>query len=261
MEYPFYQVDAFAHARFAGNPAAIVVLKEHLADEVMQAVAAENNLAETAFLAHSSAGFHLRWFTPRLEVPLCGHATLATAAVVMERLEPSRNEVVFESASGPLPVRRNGRGFVLNFPARPSVRIENPPSMLEHLGVEPSAVFLNSFNYMAVLDSAETVRNCQANFRAIEKLDRPGLIITAKGDRGYDMVSRYFAPQKGIPEDPVTGAAHCMLAPYWSAKLAKTELRGYQASPRVGEVCCRVLGDRVELEGECVFVIEGMITI
>lgn len=226
-------------------------------DALMQAIAAENNLAETAFLVRDGSDYRLRWFTPVTEVPLCGHATLASAAVVMERLEPGRESVVFHSKSGPLTVTRAGSTYVLDFPARPSERTPAPPTLGEALGAEPGEVFLNSFNYMAVFDSASAVRQLAPDLAAIARLDRAGVIVTAPGDGDYDCVSRYFAPAKGIPEDPVTGAAHCMLAPYWAARLGKSTLRACQASKRGGELTCRVVGHRVKLEGECVFFFEG----
>lgn len=257
MRVPIFQVDAFTTSRFAGNPAAVMVFEQFPEDRLMQAIAAENNLAETAFLIRTADGYRLRWFTPVVEVPLCGHATLASAAVVMERLEPGRTEVVFDTLSGPLPVRRSGGGYVLNFPARPSERTEIPVGLAEALGATPAEVYVNPFNYMAVLEDAAIVRRLAPDMAAISGIGRPGVIVTAPGDAGYDFVSRYFAPAKGVPEDPVTGAAHCMLAPYWSGRTGKSGFRAYQASKRGGEVICRLLGDRVDLEGGCVFYLEG----
>lgn len=257
MRTPIFQLDAFTNRRFSGNPAAVMPMDRFPDDALMQAVAAENNLAETAFLVREGGDYRLRWFTPVTEVPLCGHATLASAAVVMERLEPGRTSVVFQSKSGPLTVTRAGTGYVLDFPARPSERTSAPPGFIEALGVEPVEVFVNAFNYMAVLGSADVVRRLAPNMGAIARLDRPGVIVTAAGAESYDCVSRYFAPAKGIPEDPVTGAAHCMLAPYWAARLGKSQLRAYQASKRGGELTCRVIGERVQLEGQCVFYLEG----
>jgi PhzF family phenazine biosynthesis protein len=257
MRTPIFQVDAFTTCRFAGNPAAVMPLPSFPADALMQAVAAENNLAETAFLVRDGDDYRLRWFTPAVEVPLCGHATLASAAVVMERLEPGRKKVVFHSASGPLPVARTAGGYVLNFPARPAEPVASPPGLSDALGVAPREVIVNAFNYLALLESAAVVRSLTPDMAAIARLDRTGVIVTAAGDGGYDFVSRYFAPAKGIPEDPVTGAAHCMLAPYWAKRLAKTEFRAFQASRRGGEVGCRLVGDRVEIEGSCVFYLEG----
>jgi predicted PhzF superfamily epimerase YddE/YHI9 len=265
MQARIFQVDAFTARRFAGNPAAVILLHRFLPDGVMQAVAAENNLAETAFLVpddgRQNGDYRLRWFTPAVEVPLCGHATLASAAVVMERLEPARTRVVFQTLSGPLAVSRAGSGYIMDFPARFSDSIGVPAGLSTALAATPAEVFLNRFNYMAVFESAVVVRALAPDFAAVARLDRSGVIVTAPGDSGYDMVSRYFAPAKGISEDPVTGAAHCMLAPYWSKRLGKKELRGYQASQRGGEVICRLNGDRVELEGSCVFYLEGTVEI
>lgn len=227
----------------------------------MQAIAAENNLAETAFLVREGSDYHLRWFTPSVEVPLCGHATLASAAVVMEKLEPGRSKVVFHSASGALTVNRIGTRYVMDFPARPSQQTSSPHGFAEALGATPLEVFVNKFNYLAVLPNANILRDLTPDMAAIARTDRSGVIVTAKGDEGYDFISRYFAPAKGIPEDPVTGSAHCMLAPYWSERLNKTEFRAFQASPRGGEVICRLIGDRVELEGSCVFYMEGSVEI
>lgn len=257
MRTKIFQVDAFATRLFSGNPAAVMLLGDYPRDETLQAIAAENNLAETAFLVPQGGDFRLRWFTPGVEVPLCGHATLASAAVVMERLEPGRAEVTFHTMSGPLNVRRAGAGYVMDFPARPSELTDSPAGLAEALGAAPLEVLLNQFNYMAVMASAEVVRGLSPDFAAIARLGRPGVIVTAPGDEGYDFVSRYFAPAKGIPEDPVTGAAHCMLSPYWAGRLGKTEFRAFQASKRGGEVICRWMGGRVELEGSCVFYLEG----
>ena len=257
MRVPIFQIDAFTTRRFAGNPAAVVLLERFPEDFVMQAIASENNLAETAFLVPDGSEYRLRWFTPTTEVPLCGHATLASAAVVMERLEPSRSSAVFQSASGPLTVTKIGNGYVMNFPARFSEQVAEPPELAAALGAAPIEVFVNAFNYLALLESANLVRGLAPDLAAINKLDRSGVIVTAPGDENFDFVSRYFAPAKGIPEDPVTGGAHCMLTPYWAKRLGQTEFRAFQASKRGGEMICRLLGDRVELEGACVFYLEG----
>ncbi len=257
MRVRIFQVDAFASRLFAGNPAAVMPMPRFPDDAVLQALAAENNLAETAFLVADGGDYRLRWFTPKLEVPLCGHATLAAAAVVMERLEVGRTTVVFRTASGPLAVERRGAAYVMDFPARPSEPRESPPGLAGALGAAPVEVLVNAFNYMARLESADAVRTLTPDMAAVARLDRPGVIVTAAGDGGYDFVSRYFAPAKGIPEDPVTGAAHCMLAPYWASRLGRTDFRAFQASRRGGEVVCRLRGARVELEGGCVFYLEG----
>jgi len=257
MRTAIFQLDAFTTRRFAGNPAAVMPMDRFLEDAVLQALAAENNLAETAFLVADGDDYRLRWFTPTTEVPLCGHATLASAAVVMERLEPGRRRVVFHSASGPLTVTRTAGGYVMDFPARPSQPVPAPSGLAEALGVVPIEVWADPFNYLALLESAPAVRELAPDIAAIARLDRSGVIVTAPGDGTYDFVSRYFAPAKGIPEDPVTGGAHCALTPFWARRLGKTELRAFQASRRGGELVCRLAGDRVELEGACVFYLEG----
>jgi predicted PhzF superfamily epimerase YddE/YHI9 len=257
MRVPIFQVDAFTGQRFRGNPAAVMVMPDFPDDAVLQAISAENNLAETAFLVMRAGEYHLRWFTPTMEVPLCGHATLATAAVIMERLELGLDQVVFQTASGALPVARAGNGYELDFPSRPSVRVPAPPGLADALDITPREVWSNEFNYLAVLDDPREVRALAPTLSAVAALDRPGVIVTAPGDDGYDFVSRYFAPAKGIAEDPVTGGAHCMLTPFWAARLGKTSFHAYQASARGGEIDCRLIGDRVSLRGQCVFYLEG----
>jgi PhzF family phenazine biosynthesis protein len=261
MRVPIFQVDAFTTRRFAGNPAAVMPMDVFPDDATLQAIAAENNLAETAFLLRQNDDFRIRWFTPTVEVPLCGHATLASAAVVMERLEPGRTRVVFQSASGPLAVRRTKAGYIMDFPARASAPVKAPPGLAAALGIAPEEVAVDGFNYLALLASARQVRELAPDIAAIARLDQGGVIVTAPGDGGYDFVSRYFAPAKGIAEDPVTGGAHCALAPYWANRLGRTSFRAFQASSRGGEVTCRVVGDRVELEGSCVFYLEGTVDI
>lgn len=257
MRTPIFQVDAFTTRRFAGNPAAVMPMDSFLDDWALQAIAAENNLAETAFLVPDGDDYRLRWFTPTVEVPLCGHATLASAAVVMERLQPGRGRVVFQTASGALTVDRTMTGYVMDFPARLSTPISVPPGLAEALGVVPVEVQVDAFNHLVLVDSARTVRDLVPDMVAIVRLGLDGVIATAAGDGPYDFVSRYFAPAKGIAEDPVTGGAHCALAPYWAQRLGKAEFRAYQASARGGEVVCRLVRDRVQLEGACVFYLEG----
>jgi PhzF family phenazine biosynthesis protein len=258
MRIPLYQLDAFATRRFSGNPAAVMVFDAFPDAALLQALAAENNLSETAFLVRDGADYRLRWFTPKLEVPLCGHATLASAAVVMERLEPDRTHVVFATASGPLAVTRDGATYAMDFPARPATRIATPSALAAALGVEPVETVVNEFNYLARLPDAHAVRTLAPDLAAIARMDRPGVIVTARSDDpAFDFMSRYFAPAKGVPEDPVTGGAHCMLAPYWTPILGKAQFRAAQLSARGGEMRCRLLGDRVELRGECVFYLEG----
>jgi len=252
-----FKLDAFTTRRFQGNPAAVILVESFPDESVMKDIAAENNLTETAFLVQVDNEYRLRWFTPTTEVPLCGHATLATAAVVMERLEPGRSNVTFQSASGPLLVSRMHDGYLMNFPVRLSEFVALPPGLAEALGIIPVEVLANAFNYMALLEDERAVRAVTPDMPLVSRLDRSGLIVTAAGNNRYDFVSRYFAPAKGIPEDPVTGGAHCMLAPYWAKRLGKNEFRAFQASPRGGEMTCRLRDDRVELEGTCVFYLEG----
>jgi PhzF family phenazine biosynthesis protein len=261
MRKKIFHLDAFTTRRFAGNPAAVIPLERFLEDTVLQAIAAENNLGATAFLVPEAGNYRLRWFTPTTELPLCGHATLASSAVVMERLEPERRQVIFDSTSGPLAVSRTETGYVMNFPARRSEPVSTPPGLAEALGVVPVEVVVDASNYLALLESAKVVRELAPDSSAIARLDRGGVIVTAPGDGPYDFVSRYFAPTKGVSEDPVTGSAHCALAPYWAQRRNKTAFRAYQASRRGGEILCRLTGNRVELEGACVFYLEGEVEI
>jgi PhzF family phenazine biosynthesis protein len=252
-----FQVDAFSSRPFAGNPAAVMPLAAFPDEPLMQAVAAENNLAETAFIVAEGADYRIRWFTPTVEVPLCGHATLASAAVVMEKLEPGRATVTFRSASGPLVVRRAREGYVMDFPARRPVAVAMPVGLAEALGVEPVEVLADEVNYLVRFESARTVCDLTPNFALISRLDRKGVIVTAEGEEVYDFVSRYFAPAQGIAEDPVTGSAHCALVPYWAQRLGRDALRAFQASRRGGEILCRSVGSTVQLEGTCYFYLEG----
>jgi len=261
MRTPIFQLDAFTTRLFTGNPAAVMPMDGFLSDTMLQALAAENNLAETAFLVPEGGDYRLRWFTPTVEVPLCGHATLASAAVVMERLEPGRSQVMFHTQSGPLTVHRKEAGYVMDFPARLSQPCPVPPGLAEALGAAPVDIVVDAFNYLVLLENAEVVRNLNPDIAAVARLDRAGVIVTARGDSGYDFISRYFAPAKGIPEDPVTGGAHCALVPYWSRRLGKSAFRAFQASRRGGEITCRSVGDRVELEGACAFYMEGTVEI
>jgi PhzF family phenazine biosynthesis protein len=261
MRIPIFHIDAFTSRPFAGNPAAVMLMDTFPEDTLLQEIAAENNLSETAFLVPYGGDYRLRWFTPTTEVPLCGHATLASAAVVMQRLAPGRDTVVFHSASGPLTVNRTETGYVMDFPVRTSEQVSIPPALAEALRIDPIEVFTNEFNYLALVGSGQILRTLDPNMAALARMDRPGVIVTAPGDGTYDFVSRYFAPAKGIPEDPVTGAAHCMLAPYWAKRLGKTMFRAFQASRRGGEILCRLVDDRVKLEGACVFYLEGEVEI
>jgi PhzF family phenazine biosynthesis protein len=258
MQARFFQLDAFTSRQFAGNPAAVMVLEAYPEERVLQALAAENNLAETAFIVADGGEYQIRWFTPTVEVPLCGHATLASAAVVLERLEAGREVVAFHSASGLLTVRRSAQNYIMDFPARSCTPATPPDGLAAALGTASVDVVWDGFNFLVRVASSDDVRNLTPDLVAIERMPCAGVIVTAAGDGGYDCVSRYFAPAKGIPEDPVTGGAHCALTPYWSERLGKAELRAFQASARGGELICRLRGERVELEGACVFYLEGI---
>lgn len=257
MRIPIYQIDAFTNRLFAGNPAAVCVLTEWLPDELMLAIAAENNLSETAFLVGEGGRYGLRWFTPVLEVDLCGHATLAAAFVVFRFLEPALDAVRFDTRSGELTVRRRGEWLEMDFPPRPPARAQPPPGLIEALGRPPREVW-KARDYMAVYDSEDDVRHLAPDMAALGRVDMFAAIVTAPGSDA-DFVSRFFAPAVGVPEDPVTGSAHCTLAPYWASRLGKTVLRARQLSPRGGEILCELRGDRVALAGQAVLYLEGVI--
>ncbi len=259
MEIPLFQVDAFAKRQFAGNPAAVCPLKAWLPDSTMQAIAAENNLAETAFFVREGAGFRLRWFTPTLEVDLCGHATLAAAYVIFEYLRFKKDEIAFESRSGTLKVAREGKRLCLDFPAIPLHRAAPPPQLIEGLGIQPLEVW-NAMDYMVVLPSEDDVRDVQPSWEPLAQATKRGVIITAPG-RTVDFVSRFFAPAAGINEDPVTGSAHCMLTPYWAQRLGKKSMRARQLSQRGGELWVKLRGDRVLIAGEVKPYLKGTITV
>jgi PhzF family phenazine biosynthesis protein len=256
---PIYQVDAFADAVFTGNPAAVCPLDRWLPDDLMQAIAAENNLAETAFFVPAGEGWHLRWFTPAIEVELCGHATLASGFIISTILEPGRATCAFTTqTAGPLTVTRASDRYELALPRRDPPPAPRADGLADALGIAPLAVHAGWGNWMAVLEDEEAVRGLQPNLAALARLDPGCAIVTAPG-RAVDFVSRYFAPAAGIPEDPVTGSAHCMLAPYWAGRLGRTRLKARQVSPRGGNLDCRVEADRVVLGGRAVLYLEGSI--
>ncbi len=258
-ELPIYQVDAFASAVFAGNPAAVCPLETWLPDSVMQSIAAENNLSETAFFVKQGEGYDLRWFTPAVEVDLCGHATLASAYVIARHLAPDLDRVVFQSRSGPLTVIREGELFTLDLPAKAPQRIEIAPQFVEALGATPLELWRADKN-MAVLANQAAVRAVEPDLAKVAALPGDGLIVTAPGD-DCDFVSRYFAPHAGIPEDPVTGSAHCVLTPYWARRLDKQKLAARQISARGGELMVEDRAERVLLTGRVVPYLEGRITV
>jgi predicted PhzF superfamily epimerase YddE/YHI9 len=254
---PVYQVDAFASRVFTGNPAAVCPLDKWLPDEQMQAIAAENNLAETAFFVKNGEGYNLRWFTPTVEVDLCGHATLASGFVIMNHLTPSAKLVQFSTQSGNLIVTRDGDLLSLDFPTRMPLECQVDPGLIPGLGGRPETV-LAAREYLVVYGTEEEVRSLTPDMNALAKVDHFAVIATAPG-KDVDFISRFFAPKQGIPEDPVTGSAHCTLIPYWSKRLGKKKLHAYQASPRGGELWCEDRGDRVTISGKAVQFLEGTI--
>jgi PhzF family phenazine biosynthesis protein len=256
---PIYQIDAFASRVFGGNPAAVCPLDAWLDDATMQAIAAENNLAETAFFVRQGERYQLRWFTPAIEVDLCGHATLASAFVIFEELEPGCTTATFGSRSGDLTVTRDGDLLTLDFPSIATTPRPAPPELLTGLGCAPIEV-RQAMDYLVVVEDEATVRGLQPRMDELLKLDTRGVIVTAPGDR-VDFVSRFFAPAAGIPEDPVTGSAHCALTPYWAARLGRSRLVAHQVSPRGGELICEDAGARVRISGRAVKYLQGTITI
>jgi PhzF family phenazine biosynthesis protein len=261
VELKIFQIDAFAERRFAGNPAAVVPLERWLPDATMQAIAAENNLAETAFFVREKGAdgsdFHLRWFTPAIEIDLCGHATLASGFVISTYLEPGRTKMSFRSRSGVLGLLRHGDLFALDFPAYPPEAVAIPEAVERALGRKP-AKMLAAKQWLAVYESEADVAGLKPDMAAILALGRDGVIVTAPGQRS-DYVCRYFAPHAGIPEDPATGSAQCVIVPYWAERLGKTKLSGRQISARVGTFQCELKGNRVDIAGRCVAYLEGKI--
>jgi len=258
MELDLYQVDAFAEDVFSGNPAGVVPLYEWLSDELMQNIAAENNLSETAFFVKKGEYFELRWFTTESEVDLCGHATMAAAHVIYTYLDYEDPAVVFETKSGRLFVDREGRYYSMDFPAWDVRPIQVTERVTQALGIKPVELYMGERDMMAVFESEEQIRAMTPDYRLVSKLDGMCMICTAPG-LDYDFVSRTFAPEAGIPEDPVTGSAHCTLVPFWADRMGKSEFRAYQASKRGGVVECQYLGDRVKIAGKAVTYMIGSI--
>jgi len=257
MELKLFQVDAFADKVFGGNPAAVVPLDEWPGDELLQAIAAENNLSETAFFVAEGGGYRLRWFTPEAEVDLCGHATLASAHVLFEHLGHAADEIVFDSRSGELRVSRSDKGLELDFPAVMSREIGTPRGLPEALGGTPRQAFEGD-DCMVVFGSEAEILSLSPDFRALLRMPGRGVIATAPGDQ-VDFVSRCFFPKLRVDEDPVTGSAHCQMAPYWADRLEKDELVARQVSTRGGTLHCRVAGERVKLAGCAVDYLIGTI--
>lgn len=259
MEIPIYQVDAFTSSVFSGNPAAVCPLKEWLTDDLMQAIARENNLSETAFFVPEGGIHRIRWFTPEAEVDLCGHATLASAYVILKLMNPAQGEVKFLSRSGLLVVSLRDDLLAMNFPSQPPRQCKVPPMLISGLGAEPTEI-LCSEDYFAVFQSEDEIKGLEPDMDALCSIGMRGVIVTAPG-RDADFVSRFFAPRLGIPEDPVTGSAHCALVPYWSERLGKKDLHARQISRRGGELFCRDLGERVEISGYAALYMSGAIRI
>ena len=257
MKLPLYQLDAFTQRLFGGNPAAVVLLDAWLPDGVLAAIAAENNLAETAFVIPRPDASPLRWFTPAVEVDLCGHATLAAADVVFRYRFPKLDRLVFSTRSGELTVTRDGTLLKMDFPARPGKPVAVTDALAAALGARPREAYL-ARDLLAIFDSESEVRSLRPDFARIAALDAFAVIVSAPGDT-VDFVSRFFAPAAGIPEDPATGSSHCTLAPYWAARLAKNKLTAKQLSPRGGELLCELRGDRVAIAGQVVEYLRGEI--
>jgi PhzF family phenazine biosynthesis protein len=261
MELTIYQVAAFTSQPFGGNPAAVIPLDDWIDDSLMQKIAAENNLSETAFFVPvAESEWHIRWFTPAVEVPLCGHATLATAAVIDAKLGNKNWPIKLQSASGPLFVDKVADAFVLDLPVNKPQPVELPDGLEAALGAEIVESYIGRDLYLLVLKDEAAVAALRPDFAAMGSVVEHGAIATAEGNQ-VDFVSRFFAPGIGIDEDPVTGAAHCVLTPYWSKRLGKTTLEARQISSRVGELLCEDLGARVKLRGNAVFFLSGQIEI
>ncbi|MBU1699119.1 MAG: PhzF family phenazine biosynthesis protein [Candidatus Eisenbacteria bacterium] len=257
MNLPIYQIDAFTESCFGGNPAGVVLLDEEMPDYIQQAIAAENNLSETAFVLPNGSNYKLRWFTPTMEIDLCGHATLASAFVLYNEGRAASDKICFETQSGLLTVTKSGDYLYLNFPARPAKPASVEPDLVKALGAKPSEVHL-ARDLMAVFDSASEIVEMEPDFQAIAALEAFSVIVTAPGD-DVDFVSRFFVPKGGINEDPVTGSAHCTLIPYWAKRLNKNELTARQVSARGGDLLCKLEGDRVIIGGQAVEYMRGEI--
>lgn len=262
MTIPIYQADAFTDKLFGGNPAAVCPLHEWLSDELMQKIAIENNLSETAYLVKDKSDYHIRWFTPGTEVKLCGHATLAAAHILFSILGHSGNTITFHSKSGPLKVTKLSSGkLMLDFPSNPPEEIKDiPAGIFEGLGIDTAPVFKTSFDYMVVLPSQKIIEALTPDFKVLAQAPCRGVITTAKGDDA-DFVSRCFYPQSGIDEDPVTGSAHTIMVPYWAKQLNKTNMKAIQLSKRRGYLDCELSGDRVLMSGNAVTYLKGEIEV
>jgi PhzF family phenazine biosynthesis protein len=259
MRIPIFKLDAFTSRVFHGNPAAVCPLAVWLPDEALQDIAAENNLSETAFFVEGKTGYDIRWFTPKQEVDLCGHATLASAHVILNLLKPGLRAVKFSSKSGTLKVARAGELLALDFPTRSPKACPPPHGLLEALGKPPEKTFV-SRDVMAVYETEDDVKRLAPDFEKLAGVNAFAIIVTAPGQE-VDFVSRFFAPRAGIAEDPVTGSSHCTLIPYWAKRLGRKRLRALQLSPRGGELFCELRGERVSIAGRAVLYLEGTIEI
>ena len=259
MKIKIYQIDAFADKIFSGNPAAVCPLNEWLPDELLQNIAMENNLAETAFYVNEKEGLRIRWFTPTIEVDLCGHATLATAFVLFHHENYGGDKIIFNSRSGLLTVTKSGEILTLNFPVDTLAEVPSIPALEKGLGAKPLKTFKGKTDYMLVFENEDQIKHMNPDFKLIGTVDARGIIVTAKGDN-VDFVSRFFGPQSGMDEDPVTGSAHTSLSPYWAKVLNKTEFTAVQLSKRLGKLKCKLLGDRVEISGTAKLFLVGTIS-
>ena len=258
MKLSIYQIDAFAHQVFSGNPAAVIPLKSWFPDEIMQNIALENNLSETAFFVPIEKGFHIRWFTPAAEVDLCGHATLATAHVLFQHFNYSEKEIQFESRSGILKVKKKNDLIILDFPSSGVEEIETPENLKSAFNFQPQKCFKGRDDLMLIFKNEMDILNLQPDFQKIIESKTRGIIATARSTK-YDFVSRFFAPAVGVNEDPVTGSAHTMLIPFWSEQLNKTQMNAKQVSARGGILQCKNLGNRVEIGGKAITFLVGKI--
>jgi len=260
MKIPIYQIDAFTDKLFGGNPAAVCPLRKWLDKKIMQNIAFENNFAETAFIVKEKGKFHIRWFTPKVEVDLCGHATLATSFVIFKFLDYKKKEIIFSSRSGELRVRKEKDLLILNFPSDIAENADLPTTVGVGIGLLPLETYKGKTDYVLVYENQEQIESIKPDFGKLAEAEARGIIVTAPG-KDCDFVSRFFAPAAGVDEDPVTGSAHTLLIPYWSKKLNKIEMTARQLSRRKGFLKCKFLNDRVDIGGKAVLFLKGEIVI
>jgi PhzF family phenazine biosynthesis protein len=260
MTTPFYQVDAFTDRLFGGNPAGVCPLEKWLPDDTMQKIAQENNVSETAFFIKEDNGFHIRWFTPKVEVNLCGHATLASAHILFHHMDYPEKMISFKSRSGELNVSREGELLILDFPANKPQRASLPDAFVQAMNITPIQCYRGKDDYLLLYKNQREIEELIPDFRKLEKVDARAVIVTSAGEKA-DFVSRFFAPRVGVDEDPVTGSAHTVLIPFWAEKLGKTEMNALQLSRRGGRLFCRLRDDRVDIGGKAVTYLEGRLMI